>query len=341
MNHSIKSLLLVLLIFITFLLDVSIGSIEIPFGEVIKILLNYAATNETWQIIVLKIRLPNALTAVLAGSALSVAGLLMQTLFRNPLAGPSILGLTSGAGLGVALVMLASGAGFGLSILGNWTVWGNTLVVLAAIAGSILVMCLVLMIALWIQDNVSLLIVGMMIGNLTASVVALLQYYSSPEELQTYLLWTFGSLGGLGEIQLMILGFAVFVGLFYSFLLAKNLNLLLLGENYAQSMGLSIFQIRMQVIFLTSILAGSITAFCGPIGFVGIAVPHLTRGIFKTSKHQILIPYTCLIGILLMLACDILSKLPNYHSVLPINVITALVGSPVVIWVILQRRHRN
>ncbi|MBB5620564.1 iron complex transport system permease protein [Pedobacter cryoconitis] len=332
--NKIKVLVLLSILVVAFLLDVALGSVHIPLKDVIKVLFTPDAGNDTWVYIIEKIRLPKALTAIIVGCGLSVSGLQMQTLFRNPLAGPSVLGITAGASLGVALVMLSAGSITSLYTIKELGISGSWLIIVASSLGAALIMILIVSISSSLKDNVIVLIVGVMIGNITLSVISIWQYFSSPELIKDYLLWTFGSLGGVTGGQLLILAIVVFAGLLISFLSSKLLDALLLGDNYARSMGLTVKRARILIIGSTSILAGGITAFCGPIGFIGIAVPHLARALFNTSNHRILIPACCLIGTVLMLICDIVAQLPGSQTVLPINVITALVGSPVVIWII-------
>ncbi|MBB6270345.1 iron complex transport system permease protein [Pedobacter cryoconitis] len=332
--NKIKVSVLLSILLVAFLLDVALGSVHIPLKEVIKVLFTSDSGNDTWVYIIEKIRLPKALTAIIVGCGLSVSGLQMQTLFRNPLAGPSVLGITAGASLGVALVMLSAGSITSLYTIKELGISGSWLIIVASSFGAALIMILIVSISSSLKDNVIVLIVGVMIGNITLSVISIWQYFSSPELIKDYLLWTFGSLGGVTGGQLGILAIVVFAGLLISFLSSKLLDALLLGDNYARSMGLTVKRARILIIGSTSILAGGITAFCGPIGFIGIAVPHLARALFNTSNHRILIPACCLIGTVLMLICDIVAQLPGSQTVLPINVITALVGSPVVIWII-------
>lgn len=322
------------LLVIAFLLDVALGSVHIPVKEVVRILFTSDASNESWIYIIEKIRLPKALTAIIVGCGLSVSGLQMQTLFRNPLAGPSVLGITAGASLGVALVMFSVGSLTSLYTIRELGLSGSWLVIIASSLGAALIMLVIVSISSSLKDNVIMLIVGVMIGNITLSLISIWQYFSSPELIKDYLIWTFGSLGGVTGNQLMILAIVVSAGLLISFLSSKMLDALLLGDNYARSMGLTVKRARFFIVLSTSILAGGITAFCGPIGFIGIAVPHLARALFNTSSHRILIPVCCLVGTVLMLTCDIVAQLPGSQTVLPINVITALVGSPVVIWII-------
>ena len=330
---------LLVTLLLVFVIDLTLGSVAIPVKKVLQIILTGESGNVAWNNIITQIRVPQAITAVLAGSALSLGGLHMQTLFRNPLAGPSILGITAGASLGVAIVMLASGSIISIFSLLDTGFVGSWFIVLAAILGSALVLALVLVISLRIRDNIIVLIVGIMIGNLTIALVSIWQYFSEPEQIQEYLMWTFGSLGGVTQKHLMVLSICVGVGILGSFMLTKTLNTLLLGENYAQSLGLTVKRARLLIILVTSILAGSITAFCGPIGFVGIAVPHLTRSLFNSSDHRLLVPASAILGSILMLVCDIIAKVPGSSATLPINAVTALIGAPVVILVIIQRKN--
>lgn len=309
------------------------------FDDVWKVFFVPEMANEAYTAIIYKIRLPRTLTAIMAGAALSVAGLQMQTLFRNPLAGPSVLGITAGASLGVAAVMLVTGASTTLFSIRQLGIGGSTLIILAAIAGAAAVLVIIMAIALKIRDNVVMLIVGLMVANITIAVVSIWQYFSEPEQIQEYILWTFGSLSGVTNEQLTILAIVVLTGIFLTFLLSKTLNVLLLGEDYAASMGLNTRWAKMAVIGVTSVLTGAITGFCGPIGFVGIAVPHLTRSYLNTSDHRLLIPSSVLTGAILMLVCDIIAQVPGSATVLPVNAITAMIGSPIVIWIIVKRRN--
>lgn len=333
--------MLFLLILIAFLVDIAFGSIHIPLLQILDVVSGKQIENDSWSFIIQQIRLPKAFTAIIAGSGLAVSGLQMQTLFRNPLAGPSVLGITAGASLGVAIVMFSAGTITSLYTIKELGISGSWLIILASSAGAALVMFLVLLISGAVKDHIVMLIIGVMLGNITLSLVSIWQYYSAPELIKDYLMWTFGSLGGVNGVQLMILTAVVFFGLILTFIASKSLDALLLGDRYAMSLGLSVKSARILIISSTSLLAGGITAFCGPIGFVGIAVPHLARAIFQTSSHRVLIPACCLIGALLMLVCDIFSQLPGSQSVLPINIITALIGSPVVIWVIARRQKRR
>lgn len=332
---------LLLLLLLAFLLDISIGSVKIPLGEVFRVLFTSSSSDSTWKFIVEQIRLPKACTAVLVGCGLSVSGLQMQTLFRNPLADPSVLGISTGASLGVAAVMLTGGSMITMFAIRELGLPSSMLITIASCAGAGIVMAAVLLLSIRLKDNVLMLIIGLMISSLTMAVISVWQYFSSSEQVKDYLLWGFGSLGGVTGVQLIILGSVILVGLVMSWLSSKMLDAMLLGENYARSMGLNPQRARMVIICSSSLLAGSVTAFCGPIGFVGIAVPHITRLLFRTSSHRVQIPACCLIGTLLLLFCDVLSQLPGQQTVLPINIITALTGAPVVISLLLRQKNLN
>ncbi|MEZ4595167.1 MAG: iron ABC transporter permease [Chloroflexota bacterium] len=329
-------ILLLLALLGIFLLSLFVGSVRIPLGDILQILLGGTVERETWTTIVLKVRLPKAVTAVLAGSALSVSGLQMQTMFRNPLAGPFVLGINSGASLGVALVVLAVGTGStllaGLGLLSDFGI------VIAASLGAGLVLFLVLAVARRVE-TMTLLILGLMFGYATSALVSVLLYFSIAERIQAYIAWTFGSFGGVTWRQMQVMAPAVLLGLAIAWLSAKPLNALLLGETYAQSLGLSVRQARFSVLISASLMAGAITAFCGPIGFVGVAVPHLCRSLFGTSNHRLLVPATILLGGIVALVADLLAQLPGSQITLPLNAVTALIGAPVVTWVILRQRN--
>lgn len=338
----VRKLVLLCMIFLViffFLLDVAMGSVSIPFNEVVSIFFTGKSDNTAFLYIIEKIRLPKAFTAVIVGCGLSVSGLQMQTLFRNPLAGPSVLGITSGASLGVAFVMLSAGSITSIYTIKELGISGGWLIIVASSMGAAMIMLVIVAISSRLRDNVIVLIVGVMIANITISIISIWQYFSAPDQIKEYLMWTFGSLGGVTHSHLYLLAGVVAFGLLVAFATSKSLDALLLGENYARSMGLTVKRARILIITSTSILAGSITAFCGPIGFIGIAVPHLVRALFNTSDHRILLPCCCLVGSLLMLICDIIAQLPGSQTVLPINVITAMIGSPVVIWVIVRRQN--
>ena len=328
-------IILLLLLAVTFIVNLSLGSVAIPFDEVVTGLFGGGASKDSWQYILLDYRLPKAITAVVAGGGLAVSGLLMQTLFRNPLAGPFVLGLSSGASLGVAILILGAGAigGFtGGLLLSEWSL------VIASALGSFLVMLAVLAVTFKIKDTMAILIIGLMFGSVTAAVVAVLSYFSNAEQLQQYIFWSFGSLGNQSWQGVFILTVCCGVGILLSIFSSKSLNALLLGENYAKSMGLHIKRTTFIIIIATSILAGSVTAFAGPIAFVGLAVPHLTRQFFTTSNHLVLLPAVLICGSLLLLICDTIAQLPFSEYTLPINAVTSLIGAPVVIWLLVRKR---
>lgn len=330
-------LLLVGVLTAVFLLNLFLGSVRIPPGEIVDVLLGGEASKASWTTIVLKFRLPKAVTAVLAGSALAVSGLQMQTLFRNPLAGPFVLGINAGASLGVALVILALGAA-GSTFLASLTLLGDVSVAVAASVGSGLVLLLVLLVARRVE-TMTLLILGLLFGYATSALVSILLYFSSPERISAYVLWTFGSFGGVTWEQMQVLAPVVLLGLLIAWLAVKPLNALLLGEAYARSLGVAVLPTRIAIIVSTALLAGSITAFAGPIGFIGIAVPHLCRSWFNSSDHRILVPACVVVGSLVALIADLIAQLPGSQTVLPLNAITALIGAPIVAWVILRRRN--
>ncbi|MEM7725961.1 MAG: iron ABC transporter permease [Cyanobacteria bacterium P01_A01_bin.45] len=335
----IFTILLSSLIFV-FLLDLAFGSVNIPIPQVVTILLGREAQKATWTTIILKFRLPKALTATLAGAALGVSGLQTQTLFKNSLAGPFVLGITSGASLGVALVVLAANTTGISTILINLGIIGDNGLVIAAILGAALVLGMVLLISHRIPDSMTLLILGLLFGYATNAIVSILLHLSENNQIQSYLQWTFGSFGGVTWRQMVILAPVILLGLIIALLLSKPLNVMLLGESQAQTLGLAVQQTRFWIITSASILAGAITAFCGPIGFLGVVVPHLCRNLFKTVDHKILIPLVAIMGAILALIADLISQLPGSETVLPLNSVTALIGTPVVIWVILHRRSR-
>lgn len=328
-------IVLTILLVLFFFLNISLGSVSIPISETFKSLFG-SIENESWQYIIQNYRLPKAFTAILVGSGLGISGLLMQTLFRNPLAGPFVLGISSGASLGVALIILGSGflGGIFTSILvSKWSV------VIAASLGSFLVLLAVLAVSSKVRDTMAILIIGLMFGSITAAIVSVLSYFSSAEKLQQYIFWGFGSLGNLSWTELSIFFLVYSIGLVLSILSIKGLNTLLLGENYAKSLGLNLKQSRFIIIIATSLLAGTVTAFAGPIAFIGLAIPHLTRQLFHTSNHKILLPAVFLFGAILMLICDSIAQLPNSDYTLPINAITSLVGAPVVVWLLVRKRR--
>lgn len=334
---------LALVALVVFLLSLAVGSVRIPLSEIVAVLLGGDASKPAWATIVLKFRLPKALTAMLAGAALSVSGLQMQTLFRNPLAGPFVLGISSGASLGVALTVLLAGVAVGLggstTLLAGISLAGDTSLALSAIAGSGLVLLLVMSVARKVQSGMTILILGLMFGYTTSALVSVLIYFSVVERIQAYISWTFGSFGGVTWRQLQVMAPAIVLGLAAGHLLMKPLNALLLGETYALSLGLNVRRVRLGIIGSSAVLAGVVTAFCGPIGFLGIAVPHLCRTLLHTSDHRLLLPAVSFMGATLALGADIVAGLPGSQLTLPLNAVTALLGAPVVIWVILRQRN--
>lgn len=334
-TYQIHFAILFLVLLIAFLLNLGLGSVAIPLSEIVSIIFGNGASKESWQYIIFDYRLPKAITAILAGGGLAVSGLLMQTLFRNPLAGPFVLGLSSGASLGVAILILGAGAFggiFGAILLIQWSL------VAASALGSFLVLLAVLSVTFRIKDTMAILIIGLMFGSVTTAVVSVLSYFSNAERLQQYVFWSFGSLGNQSWQGVFILSICFMAGIMLSLYSSKSLNSLLLGENYAKSMGLHIKKTTFIIILATSILAGSITAFVGPIAFVGLAVPHLVRQFYKTSNHLLLLPAVLLCGSILMLLCDTVAQLPFSEYTLPINAITSLVGAPVVIWLLIRKK---
>ena len=311
------------------------GAVAIPLKEVYNSLIGTGASKSSWEYIIMEYRLPKAIVAIVVGMGLAISGLLMQTLFRNPLAGPYVLGLSSGASLGVALVIL--GAAFLPDFISELLLspYG---IVIASSLGSFLVLLAVLAVAQRLRDTMAILIVGLMFGSLTNALVGTLTYFSTAEQLQKFTFWSLGTLGNLSWTSIAILAVCVLVGLLLSLTSIKPLNTLLLGENYAKSLGLNYSKARFIIIFATSILAGSITAFAGPIAFVGLAVPHIAKLVFQTSNHLILFWSTLLFGAMIMLVCDSISQLPNTAITIPINAITSILGAPIVIWLLIRKR---
>ncbi|SDX49654.1 FecCD family ABC transporter permease [Flavobacterium degerlachei] len=318
-----------------FIINISLGSVSIPIKEVFHSLFGGTSTKETWQYIIINYRLPKAIAAVLVGMGLSISGLLMQTLFRNPLAGPYVLGLSSGASLGVAMVIL--GAAFLPESVAS-ILLSSYGVVLASSLGSFLVLMAVLVVSYRLRDTMAILIVGLMFGSLTSAIVGTLSYFSTAEQLQKFTFWSLGNLGNLSWTSILILFICVLIGLLLSLFSIKPLNALLLGENYARSLGLNYKRSQLIIIFATSVLAGSITAFAGPIAFIGLAVPHIAKLVFQTSNHTILFWSTLLFGACIMLICDSISQVPGGDITLPINAVTSIFGAPIVIWLLIRKK---
>nr|WP_321233100.1 iron ABC transporter permease [uncultured Psychroserpens sp.] len=329
-NYTYSFIILALILVLCFLTNISLGSVSIPISEIFDSL--FGASD---NYIIQNYRLPKALTAILVGSGLGISGLLMQTLFRNPLAGPFVLGISSGASLGVALVILGSGLFGGVLatfLISKWSI------VIAASLGSFLVLLAVLLVSSKVRDTMAILIIGLMFGSITAAVVSVLAYFSSAEQLQQYIFWGFGSLGNLSWHELLIFFCIYSFGIVLTIVSIKALNTLLLGENYAKSLGINIKKSRYIIILATSLLAGTITAFAGPIAFIGLAIPHITRQVFNTSNHKVLLPAVFLFGAIIMLICDSIAQLPTSDYTLPINAITSLIGAPVVVWLLVRQR---
>lgn len=334
-RNNVIFIFLFFAILLLFILDLAIGSIHIELKNIIKVLIGEETKESTKQII-LNIRLPKAITAIVAGAGISICGLLMQTLFRNPLADTSILGISSGAGLGVgSFIMLSSLFPMFFSQHFSTTYWG---MIVFAILGASLVLVLISIIIHWLQDIISVLIIGVMFGFITGSIISVLQFFSKPEVVKSFLMWTFGNINNTTWEQLYYMIPLVVVGISGVFTLPKQLNAILLGEFYARGVGVNIKQTRLIIISLTALIIGVLTAFVGPIAFLGIAIPHFSRILFKTANHTILIPATILCGIFILLLCDIITHLPSNGVVLPINAVTSILGAPVVIFIILKRR---
>lgn len=337
---ALYMLLIALLIFVFFLLNILLGSIQIPFKDVWHILWGDYNGNEIWQNIVWKSRIPQALTALVAGAGLSVSGLQMQTVFRNPLAGPSVLGISSGASMGVAFVVLLSGTigGVALSKVG---VMGEIALTISAIIGSLSIMALIIFVSQKVKGNVTLLIIGVMVGYVANAVIGVLKYFSVEEDIRAYVIWGLGSFARVSGNQMTLFVSIMLVLLPLSFLLVKTLNLLLLGDAYARNLGLNIRRARLQVITCSGVLVAIVTAYCGPIIFLGLAVPHLSRSLFRTSDHRILMPASLLMGGAMALVCNLIARMPGFEGALPVNSVTALVGAPVVISVLFNKRRND
>ncbi|WP_281847162.1 FecCD family ABC transporter permease [Olleya namhaensis] len=334
-NYTIPFIVLSVILLVLFCVNISLGSISISFKTIVSSFFTDTELLSSKEYIIQNYRLPKAITAILVGSGLGISGLLMQTLFRNPLAGPFVLGITSGASLGVALVILGSSIFGGFLATFLLTKWS---LVIAASLGSFLVLLLVLIVSSKVRDTMAILIIGLMFGSITAAIVSVLSYFSSAEQLQQYIFWGFGSLGDLDWSEVQVFTVIYTIGIIFSVLSIKGLNTLLLGENYAKSLGLNIKQSRLLIIIATSLLAGTITAFAGPIAFIGLAIPHVTRQVFNTSNHKTLLPAVFLFGAIIMLICDSIAQLPNTDYLLPINAITSLIGAPVVVWLLVRQR---
>ena len=322
-------------ILLLFGLNLTTGSVQIPFADILDILCGRFIGKESWEYIILENRLPQTLTAILCGASLSVCGLMLQTAFRNPLAGPDVFGISSGAGLGVALVMLLLGGTVSTSI---FTVSGFLAILTAAFVGAIAVTALILFLSTLVRNSVLLLIVGIMVGYVSSSAVSLLNFFASEEGVKSYMVWGMGNFGGVSMNHIPLFSILCLIGIIGSFLLVKPLNILLLGPQYAESLGISTRQIRNILLVVVGLLTAITTAFCGPISFIGLAIPHIARLLFRTENHQILLPGTVLSGAVIALLCNFICYLPGESGIIPLNAVTPLIGAPVIIYVIIQRR---
>ena len=338
MNQSRRNFLFLALtatLVLSFLLNIAFGQVAIPIKEVFKSIIGLQSDKQTWDYIIVNFRIPKAITAIVVGSALSVAGLMMQTLFRNPLAGPDVLGLSAGSGLGVAIIIMGAPL---LHPLVADVFMSSIGLVIASCIGSFIVLLFVLAASKKLHDSATLLIVGLLFSSFSGAIISVLSYFSSAEELQKFLFWSLGSLGNLSTKSITILAFSVSCGLLLSLLSLKWLDGLLLGENYAKSIGVNIKKSRTVIILSASILVGSCTAFVGPIAFVGLAVPHIAKLIFQTSSHKNLFFACLLIGANLLLLCETISQMPGFDFTLPINAVTSVFGAPLVIWLIFNKK---
>lgn len=325
---------LALVIFALFILNLVMGSVPIPVEDTFRILLGDEDVKPSWQYIILESRLPQALTAILCGSALAASGLMLQTAFRNPLAGPSIFGINSGAGLGVALVMLFLG---GSISAGSVSLSGFVAVLTAAFIGAMLVMALIFFFSTIVRNHVMLLIIGIMIGYISNSAISLLNFFATDEGVRSYMVWGMGSFGGVSMKMMPVFACITILGLLGSLLLIKPLNALMLGDRYAENLGINIIKVRNWLLIVTGILTAITTAFCGPVAFIGLAVPHIARLLLTTDNHRSLLPATMLMGAVIALLCNLITILPGENGVIPLNAVTPIMGAPVIIYVILKR----
>ena len=325
-------MLLGIVIFVLFALNIFVGSVSIPVADTLRILMG-DEVKPSWQYIILESRLPQAITAQLAGGALAVSGLMLQTAFRNPLAGPSVFGINSGAGLGVALVMLLLGGSFSA---GSVSVSGFVAVLVAAFIGAMTVMVIIFFFSTLVRNNVMLLIIGIMIGYISNSAISLLNFFATDEGVKSYMVWGMGSFGGVSMRMMPAFAIVTLFGLFGSVLLIKPLNALMLGDRYAENLGVNIVKVRNWLLVVTGLLTAIVTAFCGPVAFIGLAVPHIARLMLRTDNHRSLLPATILMGSIVALMCNLLCVLPGESGVIPLNAVTPLIGAPVIIYVIIK-----
>ena len=328
-------LLLAAGIIVLFAMNLIVGSVRIPLADVCDILFDKFNGKESWKYIVMENRLPQALTAMLCGASLAVCGLMLQTAFRNPLAGPDVFGISSGAGLGVAIVMLFLGGSVSTTL---FTVSGFLAILTSAFIGAIVVTMLILFLSTMVRNSVLLLIVGLMVGYVSSSAVALLNFFASEEGVKSYMVWGMGNFGGVSMDHMLLFALLCLVGIIASIFLIKPLNIMLLGTQYAESLGINIRQIRNLLLVTVGLLTAVTTAFCGPISFIGLAIPHISRLLFRTDNHQILLPGTVLTGAVIALFCNLVCYLPGELGIIPLNAVTPLIGAPVIIYVIIKRR---
>mgnify|MGYP003064525370 FL=1 len=328
-------LLLVAGIIMLFAMNLIVGSVRIPLADVCDILFDKFEGKESWKYIVMENRLPQALTAMLCGASLAVCGLMLQTAFRNPLAGPDVFGISSGAGLGVAIVMLFLGGSVSTTL---FTISGFLAILTSAFIGAIVVTMIILFLSTMVRNSVLLLIVGLMVGYVSSSAVALLNFFASEEGVKSYMVWGMGNFGGVSMDHMLLFALLCLVGIIASIFLIKPLNIMLLGTQYAESLGINIRQIRNLLLVTVGLLTAVTTAFCGPISFIGLAIPHISRLLFRTDNHQILLPGTVLTGAVIALFCNLVCYLPGELGIIPLNAVTPLIGAPVIIYVIIKRR---
>lgn len=319
------------LIVVLFILNLFLGSVAIPVRDVVNILLGDESSKASWQFIILQSRLPQAITATLCGAALAVSGLMLQTAFRNPLAGPSIFGINSGAGLGVALVMLFLGGG--LSV-GSVNFSGFAAILLAAFLGAMVVMAIIFFFSTVVHNSIMLLIIGIMVGYISNSAISLLNFFATDEGVKSYMVWGLGSFGGVSMTNMPIFASVTIIGILGALVLVKPLNALMLGEQYAENLGVNIIRVRNWLLIVTGLLTAITTAFCGPVAFIGLAVPHIVRLLITTDNHRQLLPATLLCGAVVALICNLICYLPGERGVIPLNAVTPLIGAPVIIYVI-------
>ena len=328
-------LLLAAGIIVLFAMNLIVGSVRIPLADVCDILFDKFEGKESWKYIVMENRLPQALTAMLCGASLAVCGLMLQTAFRNPLAGPDVFGISSGAGLGVAIVMLFLGGSVSTTL---FTISGFLAILTSAFIGAIVVTMIILLLSTMVRNSVLLLIVGLMVGYVSSSAVALLNFFASEEGVKSYMVWGMGNFGGVSMDHMLLFALLCLVGIIASIFLIKPLNIMLLGTQYAESLGINIRQIRNLLLVTVGLLTAVTTAFCGPISFIGLAIPHISRLLFRTDNHQILLPGTVLTGAVIALFCKLVCYLPGELGIIPLNAVTPLIGAPVIIYVIIKRR---